>query len=345
MPPIVIAGAIAGAATLGGAAIGLAGANKAADAAREAGNAQLTAAREEIAAAKERQRLEIEERRRTQEMAMAAAVKSPTEIAAIDRIIKTRDTAYAQQKAQLDKQFALLEAADPAIKEAGTQLYGLMKGESTKMLTPVMKSRELARQKLEAQLARTLGPSFRTTSAGISALTKFDLGTDALVAETQQKAIETAQNVFSGGIQLRNQSQGAATDVYRGITSLDTAAASIEQAAKARETNAVIGATSAAPVNYGAVQDATRSASAAAGAPFAGDILGGQAAGNFGGAIMNIGANLGGQILGNQLQGDMLRDIISKSPGAAGNYGGLTIGGNAVDTNTVGGASYGSMFG
>jgi len=342
MPPVVIAAGIAGAATIGGAVIGTIGANKQADATREAGNAQLQAAREEIAAAKERQEKEIAERQRIQKMAMDAAVKSPTEIAAISRIIQLRDTAYNQQKAELDKQFAILDAADPAIKEAGSQLYSLMKGEQTKLMEPVLKNREVARQKLEAQLARTLGPGFRTTSAGIQALNNFDMGTDSVVSQVQQQAIDQATKVYSGGVTARNQSQSTATDVYRGIASLDTSAAAIEQAAKARETNAVIGATTAAPVNYGSVQDATRNAAAAAGAPFAGDIISGKNTSDLGGAILNIGANIGGQVLGNQLTSDMLKDVAA---GRNQNYGSLSIGANAVDTNTVGGPSYGTMFG
>lgn len=345
MPPLIIAAGVAAAGAIGGGVIGLVGANKAADAARDAGNAQLTAAREEIAAAKERQANEIAERQRIQKMAMDAAVKSPTEIAAISRIIQTRDTAYAQQKADLDKQTALLDAADPAVKEAGSQLYDLMKGQSTKMLDPVLKNREIARQKLEGSLARTLGSGFRTTSAGIAALTQFDLGTDTLVSQTQQQAVEQAQKVYSGGIQLRNQSQSAATEMYKGITSMDSAAAQIEANAKNREVNAVIGATQSTPVNFGAIQDATKDAAGAAGAPYAGDIMGGQAISNFGGAIMNIGSNLGGQVVGTGLQGAMLKDLMTARGQGGGNYGGLSIGINAVDTNKVGGPSYGSMFG
>lgn len=344
MPPLVIAGGVAGAATLGGAIIAKKGADNAADAAEKAGNAQLQAAREEITAANQRLDKEIAERRRIQEMAMASAVKSPTEIAAISRIIQTRDSAWQQQKAELDKQFALLEAADPGIKEAGTQLYSLMKGEQTKMMDPVLKNRATQKAKLEAQLSRTLGPGFRTTSAGIKALESFDMGTDVLVFQVQQQAIDTAQKVYQGGVQTRAGAMAGANDVYRTVSALDSAAASIEQGAKARETNAVIGAASAAPVNFGAIQEATRNAAQYASAPFAGDIMRGQNSANLGGAIMNAGLSIGGQAFGNFMTGEMLKGVKSAPGGQVtdDNYGGLSVG-RIPDTTTR--DLYGSLIG
>lgn len=301
MPPVVIAAGIGLAGTIGGGALAYAGASKAADATREAGNATLEAAKIEQATARERLDKEIAERQRIEQNAIATAVKTPTEIAVIDRMTKTRDELYSQQKVQIDKEYALLEATDPAIKEAGTQLAGLMKGEMTKMLDPITKQRSQQRSKLEAQLARTLGPGFRTSSAGIEALTKFDTATEVIGFQTLQGAIESATKVYSTGLAARASTRAGALDVARGTSSIDQAIGAIEGNITTRKTNATLSGTSQ-PVNFGAIQDAAKSVTNAAGAPYQGDVVQGQALGGLGNTIAGLGVNIASQGFGKYMQ-------------------------------------------
>lgn len=320
MPPLVIAGVM----MAGGAAVTAIGASNQAKAAERAGNATTAAARAETEAANQRLRMELAERRRIEERATAAAVRTPNEIAAINRVIRMRDEAYLQQKTQIDKQFAALDAVDPAIKEAGTQLLGLVRGESTKMLDPVMKNRSQQKSKLESQLRRTLGPGFRTTSAGIEALARFDDGTEQLLFNTQDAAINRAMSVYNTGMGARANAIGAAQNAYAGINALDQTVLSTESGIANRQTGAVIQGAASAPVNFGAIQEAKRGETAVAGAPFAGDMIRGQATSQIGGMVMGAASQIGMQQIGADMQEKMYGNLIKENAAAGG--GGLSIG-------------------
>ena len=307
MPPLAIGIglAVGGVASLAGSAI-------AAGAARSAGEATLAAAKSEQEIAKERLNREIAERQRIEQNAIATAVKSPTEIAVIDRMTKTREELYSQQKLQLDKEYSILEAADPAIKEAGSQLVGLMKGEMTKMLDPITKQRSLQRSKLEAQLARTLGPGFRSSSAGIEALTKFDSATETIGFQTLQGAIDSATKVYSTGLAARASTRAGALDVAGKVSTIDQAIGTLEGNINTRRANASVSGTSQ-PVNFGAIQDAAKSVTNAAGAPYQGDMVAGQTVAGFGNTLLGLGTNLAGQNYGNQMLKDTLQGNGSSS--------------------------------
>lgn len=291
MPPVAIA-AVGVAAVAGGAIAAKAGADRQADAMESAGNAQAAAARAETREATRRLEREIAERRRIEERAVEAASRTPNEIAALNRVIRLRDEAYSRQTAELNKQFEILDAADPGIKEAGSQLLGLMRGESTKMLEPVMRERSQQKAKLEAQLRRTLGPGFRTTSAGMEALNRFDEGTESVLFSTQDAAINRALSVYTGGLNARGNTLATAQNAYSNINALDQTVLSTESGIANRQTGAIIQAPAAAPVNFGAIQEAKRNETATAAAPFAGEIARGQATSQLGGTFMGMGTSL-----------------------------------------------------
>lgn len=273
MPPVIIAGAIAAAGAVTGAVIS-------ANAAENNTNSQINAANAQQAA-------EFAERRRIEAIATEYAKKSPEEMMAFASMLKTKEAALKQNEMLIARQNSILENLDPTIKESGKQLLQLLQGQSSKYLDPVMKNRELQRAKFEANLARTLGSGWRTTSAGIEAATKFDAQTADTINNIQAQALNQIGSLYGQGIQLNNQLTGSIQDLQKTNIGMDQAILSNEDAIKKRLIGAVQGSAQVAPINFGSTFEASKSV--------------GQAGMGIGGALMNVGAQIGGQAIGSAL--------------------------------------------
>lgn len=314
-----------GTALAAGAVSSVVGASKQANAAESAGNAQVQAAREQIQFAKES---------RTEAVALAKeyGTMSAGEMAGVSRLLSDKETSLTASMKEIDKQQAMLDQVDPVTKQAGSNLYNLLQGKASDMLAPVQAERDRQRKSLEDNLASSMGPGYRVSSAGIEALTRFDQETSNLTAQTQFNAINQATGTFSTlfGQQFGGQSNvaGQVSNAYGRRDLTDQAVLQAEQFARTREANAVTGA-------FGA---GTQMATGAlgnmipvAGAPYGGDMISGQALGQVGGALIG-GAT---QAATSKM---LLKDIMAArqpattdiatlqgTPGMARNYTGGTI--------------------
>lgn len=191
-----------------------------------------------------------------------AAPSSPAEILAAEKALKI-------QTQNLDRQSALYDALDPAILEASTQALKLLRGEDSSALDPVRKNRAQQRQKLLNSLREQLGPGAETSTAGIQALTQFDLETDNLISGTQQS---TLNNLFGMG------SAGAA-----GRGNLGNSAQTLQSIFgdnANRRVNAFTGMS-------GGVAASGQGLVNTAGSQFTGEMLGRQATSQFNGGLLN----------------------------------------------------------
>lgn len=267
MPPVVIGGIIAGVGSLGGATIG----------ALAQGSAMSEA---------QRQRME------TIALAKEAASPSVAELRSIEDLIKGKAESLKTLEARIGAEEKALSQVDPIISESSNQILGLLRGETTKLLDPVRKERQRQRQALENQLADRLGPGFRTSSAGIEALNKFDETSDLLTAQTQLQAVGQLNDVFATNFNLKGASLGRALQAAVSQSNLNfsfnQAIVGAQQNIKAREAQAVTGAATSSQV-----QQPTSN-------PFA-DALSG---------IAGIGANILGQGIGQDFQTQTLDKIL-----------------------------------
>lgn len=268
-----ITAAIVGGTALIGSYMQYEAAQDSADATEQAAIAQQSAAREQ---------LEFDK----QKMAMAqqAALPNYEEMAAKKRLLDSRNMFLNQQMGYLQKEQVLLDSVDPALREAGEQAYKLMKGEEAAVLGPIRKQRDRQRIVVENELASRLGSGFRTSSAGIEAMRRFDDETDTLMASAQ---FTTLNNLLGVSAQVRPDMIGKGHAVANTISGFDTAMLAGEQNEAARRVSAITGSN----VNYQNVVNT-------AGAQYAGDILQAQSEANFWGNLSGLAMNIGGTAAG-----------------------------------------------
>lgn len=113
------------------------------------------------------------------------------------------DKRIADQEKNLARQEQMISAIDPTIMEASQQALRLLRGESSSVLAPMQKQRDMQRQKLMNSLREQLGPGAETSTAGIQALTRFDAETNSLMAGAQQQALGNLGNLGGQFSQMR----------------------------------------------------------------------------------------------------------------------------------------------
>lgn len=258
-----------------------------------------------------------EERDMIRSRAREAARKSPTEIAAMNSMLRQKEQILATNEANIKRLTASLDTIDPIVKEAGTQVYDLLKGKEAAALAPVIQLRDRQRIKLENELARKLGSGWRTTSAGLEAMTKFDEQTFQAVNVAQTQALNQLAGLTSGGAQLQSGLASTIDGLRRSGVAVDQAILAAEGGIKNREVAAVTGAQQAInQMQPSMVQQLA-------------------------GAGFGMGTNLMGQAMGSMMFKDLMtgapaatkQPVAGAAPAAA---AGDAITG-LVDTNTYGG--------
>lgn len=132
----------------------------------KAGRAQLAAAEAGVTLAREVVDKQMAERRRLESL----AEPSQAELDNIELMLSTTEEGLRKSMQRLDQEAKILDETDPVIKEAASNLTNLLKGEQSKYLKPLREQRARQKAELEQKLAGQLGPGFRTTAAGIQAL-------------------------------------------------------------------------------------------------------------------------------------------------------------------------------
>lgn len=133
----------------------------------------------------------IEAQERARQKAMELAQASPGELAQIDRMLRLSEENFAMQMKYIQRDEELLNAVDPALREAGAQALQLLQGKEAAVLAPLKAERARQREALKDSLRQQLGAGYATSSAGIEALTRFDQESQAVTAATQQNVVQS----------------------------------------------------------------------------------------------------------------------------------------------------------
>lgn len=301
------------------------GNEQAAAAMEKAGQAQLEAAQKRIDFEREALDKSLAERRRVEERGVALAQQyaslSAGEIASINRVLSQKEKALKTSFAAIEKQQAVLDAMDPVVKESGAQTLALLRGETAKVLEPMMKAREKQRTALENDLASRLGPGFRTSSAGIEALMKFDEGTSLVFSQAQQEALTRTASIFGN---FFNQQYAGQSDITRQTGDAlsrelmaDTSVLQAEQFARNRLAGAVMSGFRQTPVDFSGPAQAQGQVAAVSGAPYAGDIFRGQSNAAMWGSVLNAGVSLAGAGIGGAMGSTAHAPIPAPTPAPA----------------------------
>jgi len=265
--------AITGVATMGVSEILGAPGRAQAKAQGEAALAQQSAAAQGLAYQKE-----------TRQMAMDAANPGYEELAAVNRLLGTRDRTLQLQEYNIQQEMKLLESVDPALREAGKQAFDLLQGKEAAALSPLRKQRETEQKKLENRLASQLGSGWATSSAGMQALNDFDTQTDQVMNQAQQQTLGSLLGVAAN---VRPNMNQTVQTMGQTIGGLDQSLLQAQQNVAGRKVNAITGS----PVNFGNVIKT-------AGAGQVAEIGKQQATGQTMGSLLQIGGTLGGAFLG-----------------------------------------------
>jgi hypothetical protein len=233
------------------------------------------------------------------------SAKSYAEYSAIERQLQTKNQGVAASLSGLNEQIQSIRTSfsqlDPVIQASGEQLVKLIKGEQAEALAPIRAERERQRQQLEGQLAARLGPGYRTSSAGIEALSRFDSQTAVALSDAQGKYIQTLSGTFGQASGTRASLSGInlggeANDIFRTAAGVDEAVAREESAIQGRQASAYLGALQATPVDYMAP---ARIAAGTLDSAGTNELRKGAAWGEFFGDISGIGAyGLGQSVFG-----------------------------------------------
>jgi hypothetical protein len=266
-------------------------------------NAASNASAAQVALGYETLNKQIAEREKVRDMSLSYAKISPAEMEAFGSMLRTRTLALQKNEQLIAEQSKVLESIDPSIREAGKQLYETLQGKSAAMLAPLERQRSLQKAKLESNLARTMGPGWRASSAGIEAMTKFDLATVDAMSQVQFQALGQLGNVLSGGVGLRNNTIGTMQGLFQSNIGMDQSILTNQDVVSKRMLNAVQGSSQVSPVDYSGVLDASKTI--------------GQAGIGLGGAMMNVGANM----LGKQMDQAFMKDLFNNRGGGGGGGG------------------------
>lgn len=277
----IVTAAVAGVAGVGAT---IAGALIQKNAAENAANAQSQATLQAL-------QMQIDERKRITDQATQAAQMSPNEINAINSLLTDKGAALQQTQNSIDKQQAQLDAMDPQVKAAGSELYSLLTGQSTKVLQPIQQQLQRQRNERMNELASQLGPGFMTTSAGIEAMNKFDTDAAATLNNVQQNYLSNITQSYLGLAGTENQGQAAVTaannNLFAQQTAVDQTVLGAYQNVQGRIENAITGQTNQ-PVDF-------QAPAAVAGNAYAGANIFGQAIGGIGAGLGKISGQLAGQ--------------------------------------------------
>lgn len=128
--------------------------------------------------------------RKQAEDARRLAEPTPAELRAMQNEIQVAERAIQRQ----EKLFAAL---DPVLVESARNTLNLLKGKEAEILTPLKAQRQRQRDQLVQTLRDRLGAGFETSTAGQTALQRFDEQTQALTANAQMQALQSLNQTTS----------------------------------------------------------------------------------------------------------------------------------------------------
>lgn len=209
--------------------------------------------------------------------AMPLADSTPEELSALGR-------SHSSALAALDREERLMAAIDPSLMEASKQALALLRGDSAAVNKPMMDMRSSQRQQLVNSLRSQYGPGAESSSIGQKALRQFDMESNSFFQANQQNSL--AQLFSMGTLDLGSRQQRAIS----GLQQVGQGYSALQE----RKLNTVM---NLGNTKLGALSGTSQQMIQAAGAPYVGDALSGQAMSSFGGNMANAGVTLGSAYL------------------------------------------------
>lgn len=250
---------------------------------------------------------------RAREQAMELAKASPQEMASIEQILRLQQANITKGEEALAKNRELLDAVDPALKEAGKQAYQLLQGKEAASLNILRQQRDQQRAQLQETLKNRLGSGYETSTAGAQALNAFDQQTAATLQDAQQQTMGALLGLSAN---VRPDLVSQTNAVYGNAANIGAIGTSALQNIATRRTNAALG--SATPWIE------------SAGAKYVKDYQAAKNMGNIFGSILGIGGQIAGTIAGGSIGG------------AAGGAAGKSAGGGGLSGVQTTGGAYGN---
>lgn len=184
---------------------------------------------------------QLEEARRTRDLAMGVAVPSVQELDAMGRQnALAQDTVSYRQK-QLSMIYEQMASIDPAIKMAFQQQADIMRGQIPGYLSPLQKQLQIESQNQQNRIAAQMGRGAPSSSAGMMANAIFSQQNAMTMMNAQQQALGVLGNT---GAQLMNAQQGmqaGAVNAFGVETAANQATFGMSDELKKRQIQAIIG--------------------------------------------------------------------------------------------------------
>lgn len=133
------------------------------------------------------EQLQASEQARTQ--AVGYATPNASQLAQMGTNLELQNQALITNMQGIDRDNAILDSIDPAIKQAGTEAYNLLTGQASAALKPLQDQQARQRTALTQSLAASLGPDYATSSAGAQALAQFDQNAQLTTSQVQQSTL------------------------------------------------------------------------------------------------------------------------------------------------------------
>lgn len=227
--------------------------------------------------------------------ALGLAQPSAAELAQTGINLQLQNQDMSQQMQALQRDQSILDAVDPAVKEAGNQALQLLQGKTAQSVQPALDQRNRQRTQLEQTLADRLGPDYASSSAGAAALRNFDNDTSTQMNGIQQQTLSQLLGVASGASNALNPVNQVA-NAYSSLGSLNSYGTQAAQNEVAQQVNAFTGnpvtqQLSYTPANYNPLIQAAGNST-----------IGAQMQGQNIGNLFNGLSSLGGQGIGYGLQ-------------------------------------------
>lgn len=280
--PITTGAVLGGGALLGGVTGGLLGGKGAKNAANAAASSQERIAAAQLKFQRESRDLQIQARDHAVQLAQA----SPLELGQLGVHLDLQDKAISGELDALKRNQELLDASDPAIKEAGNQALQLLKGQTSAAAAPVMAARERQRSKLEETLRDRLGPDYAQSSAGASALRNFDNDTSVVASNTLGQLLGVAERTSTN---LNPVTQVG--NAFNTLAAINTVGMNAAQNITNRTVNAFTGNPVNQQLDFNGAYAAAQTAGNAA-------MIGSQIGPNAISGVSNALGQFGGQLLG-----------------------------------------------
>ncbi len=138
------------------------------------------------------------------DMSIAAAAPTSSEISQLQTMVTNQQQQITLNNAAYQRDASILDSLNPAIMASVKNAQAIMQGGEAPALAPIRQQREIQRNQLMTQLNQSMGPGAENSSAGIEALSQFDMQTAGLMAQANQSYLGSMGQYTGMGIGANN---------------------------------------------------------------------------------------------------------------------------------------------